>query len=80
MSRLLWRASLRHLLRHPGQIGLSVLGIALGVAVALSIDTMVYDHAFATFCMMVVVWIWWVILNFLSCQDTPASRVSFARG
>ena len=38
MSRLLWRASLRHLLRHPGQIGLSVLGIALGVAVALSID------------------------------------------
>ena len=38
VSRLLWRASLRHLLRHPGQIGLSVLGIALGVAVALSID------------------------------------------
>ena len=37
MSRLLWRASLRHLLRHPWQIGLSVLGIALGVAVAVSI-------------------------------------------
>jgi len=38
VSRLLRRASRRHLLRHPGQIGLSVLGIALGVAVALSID------------------------------------------
>jgi putative ABC transport system permease protein len=37
MSRLLWRASRRHLLRHPWQIGLSVLGIALGVAVAVSI-------------------------------------------
>jgi putative ABC transport system permease protein len=33
----LWRASLRHLVRHPGQIGLSVVGIALGVAVALAI-------------------------------------------
>src|SRR5215813_9043931 len=38
MSRLLWRTSLRHLARHPWQIGLSVLGVALGVAVALSID------------------------------------------
>jgi putative ABC transport system permease protein len=38
VSRLLWRASQRHLTRHPGQIGLSILGIALGVAVALSID------------------------------------------
>ncbi len=38
MSRLLWRASVRHLARHPWQIGLSVLGVALGVAVALSID------------------------------------------
>jgi putative ABC transport system permease protein len=38
MSPLLWRASRRHLVRHPWQIGLSVLGIALGVAVALSID------------------------------------------
>ena len=35
---MLWRASVRHLARHPWQIGLSVLGIALGVAVALSID------------------------------------------
>src|SRR5512134_1418637 len=35
---MLWRASARHLARHPWQIGLSVLGIALGVAVALSID------------------------------------------
>ena len=37
MSLMLWRASLRHLVRHPGQIGLSVIGIALGVAVALAI-------------------------------------------
>jgi putative ABC transport system permease protein len=37
MSGLLWRASRRHLQRHPWQIGLSVVGIALGVAVALSI-------------------------------------------
>jgi putative ABC transport system permease protein len=35
---MLWRASLRHLTRHPWQIGLSIVGIALGVAVALSID------------------------------------------
>ena len=34
----LWRASIGHLLRHPWQMGLSVLGVALGVAVALSID------------------------------------------
>ena len=38
MSPLLWRASRRHLARHPWQIGLSILGVALGVAVALSID------------------------------------------
>jgi putative ABC transport system permease protein len=38
MSQLLWRASRRHLTRHPWQIGLSIVGIALGVAVALSID------------------------------------------
>lgn len=35
---MLWRVSRRHLARHPWQIGLSVLGVALGVAVALSID------------------------------------------
>jgi putative ABC transport system permease protein len=35
---MLWRASLRHLTRHPWQIGLSVLGVALGVAVVMSID------------------------------------------
>lgn len=38
MTRTLWRSSLRHLLRHPWQFGLSVLGVALGVAVVLSID------------------------------------------
>jgi putative ABC transport system permease protein len=37
MSPLL-RSSLRHLLRHPWQFGLAVLGVALGVAVIVSID------------------------------------------
>src|SRR5262245_13646712 len=35
---MLWRASVRHLARHPWQIALAIVGIALGVAVALSID------------------------------------------
>lgn len=35
---LLRRSSLRHLLRHPWQFGLAVLGVALGVAVIVSID------------------------------------------
>ncbi len=35
---ILLRASARHLLRHPWQAGLSVLGIALGVAVVVSVD------------------------------------------
>ena len=38
MSRMLWRASVRHLLAHPWQVGLSILGIALGVAVVVSVD------------------------------------------
>lgn len=38
MNRLLFRASLRYLLRHPWQIGLCVLGVALGVAVVVAID------------------------------------------
>lgn len=38
MSPALRRASLRFLLRHPWQLGLSILGIALGVAVVVSID------------------------------------------
>lgn len=38
MTAVLWRASLRHLLRHPWLIGLSILGVALGVAVVVSID------------------------------------------
>ena len=33
-----WRASLRYLLKHPWQFGLSILGVALGVAVVVSID------------------------------------------
>jgi putative ABC transport system permease protein len=35
---LLRRSSLRYLLRHPWQFGLAVLGVALGVAVIVSID------------------------------------------
>ncbi len=34
---LLWRSSLRYLLRHPWQFGLAVIGVALGVAVVVSI-------------------------------------------
>jgi len=35
---LLWRSSLRHLARHPWQLALSILGVALGVAVVVAID------------------------------------------
>lgn len=38
MTPTLWRAGLRSLGRHPWQVGLSVLGVALGVAVVLAID------------------------------------------
>ncbi len=35
---VLWRASLRHLLRHPWLIGLSMVGVAVAVAVVVGID------------------------------------------
>ncbi len=38
LSGVLRRASVRHLVHHPWQVGLSILGIALGLAVVLSID------------------------------------------
>ena len=38
MTHLLFRSSARHLVRHPLLTALSVLGIALGVAVVVSID------------------------------------------
>ena len=38
MTPLLWRALLRHPLRHPWQLGLAMLGIALGVAVVVAVD------------------------------------------
>lgn len=38
MTATLWRASLRYALRHPWQFGLSLVGIALGVAVVVAID------------------------------------------
>jgi len=34
----LWRALLRYPLRHPWQLGLAILGIALGVAVVIAVD------------------------------------------
>ena len=37
MSPTLWRASARHLLRHPAQLVLAVLGLALGVATVTAI-------------------------------------------
>lgn len=37
-SNLLWLSSFRFLLKHPWHFGLSILGIALGVAVVISID------------------------------------------
>lgn len=33
-----WRATARHLWRHPWQAGLAILGVALGVAVVIAID------------------------------------------
>ena len=38
MSWLLWRSSLRHLQHHAWQVGLALLGVALGVAVVVAID------------------------------------------
>jgi putative ABC transport system permease protein len=38
MTPLLLRTSLRYLLRHPWQLVLSILGVALGVAVVVAID------------------------------------------
>jgi putative ABC transport system permease protein len=35
---LLWRASLRQMARRPGQVGLAVVGVALGVAVVVAVD------------------------------------------
>lgn len=36
--KLLYRSSLRYLLRHPAQVLLAILGVALGVAVVIAID------------------------------------------
>src|SRR5262245_7837430 len=38
MIPTLLKTSLRHLLKHPWQVGLAILGVALGVAVVVSID------------------------------------------
>src|SRR5690606_13036803 len=34
----LWAASVRHLLRHPAQLALALLGLALGVATIIAVD------------------------------------------
>jgi len=44
VSRLLRRTSRRYLTRHPGQIVLTVLGVALGVAVVVGIDLAVQSN------------------------------------
>jgi putative ABC transport system permease protein len=36
--RTLWAASVRHLLHHPAQLGLALLGLALGVATITAVD------------------------------------------
>jgi putative ABC transport system permease protein len=36
--KTLWAASLRHLLHHPAQLGLALLGLALGVATITAVD------------------------------------------
>jgi len=36
--RILWAASLRHLLHHPAQLGLALVGLALGVATIAAVD------------------------------------------
>jgi len=38
MRRALWTASARHLLRHPAQLALALLGLALGVATITAVD------------------------------------------
>jgi putative ABC transport system permease protein len=38
VNRTLWAASLRHLLRHPAQLALALLGLALGVATIAAVD------------------------------------------
>jgi putative ABC transport system permease protein len=38
MNSMLWRASCRFLLHHPWQLGLAILGIALGVAIIVAVD------------------------------------------
>jgi putative ABC transport system permease protein len=38
LTRLLWTSSRRYLTRHPWLMSLSVLGVALGVAVVVGID------------------------------------------
>lgn len=38
MNRTLWAASLRHLLQHPAQLALALLGLALGVATIAAVD------------------------------------------
>src|SRR5665213_1677592 len=36
--RLLWAASLRHLVHHPAQLALALSGLALGVATIAAVD------------------------------------------
>lgn len=38
MSPILWKSSIRYMVRHPWQIILAVIGVALGVAIVVSVD------------------------------------------
>lgn len=38
MKPILWKSSFRYFLHHPWQLGLSILGVALGVGIVVSID------------------------------------------
>ena len=38
MKPILWKSSFRYFLHHPWQLGLSILGVALGVGIVISID------------------------------------------
>ncbi|NOY71984.1 MAG: FtsX-like permease family protein [Gammaproteobacteria bacterium] len=55
LNQLAWKASWRHLLLHPWQLALLILGIALGVAVVVAVDlatssaTLAFNDAAKTF-------------------------------
>jgi putative ABC transport system permease protein len=45
VTRVVWIASARHLLRHPAQLALALLGLALGVATITAVDIAIASSA-----------------------------------